>query len=79
MQTLKFKGTIDSDHRLTLQLPADTPVGEADVIILVPDVGAETPRERLRNLFNEIDRSAHARLSKEDIDRHVAEERANWD
>lgn len=79
MQTLKFKGTIDSNHRLTLQLPADTPIGEADVIVLVPDGAAEAKREHLQNLFAEIDRSPHARLSKDEIDRYVAEERASWD
>lgn len=79
MRTLKFKGTIDSNHRLTLQLPADTPIGEADVIVLVPETGTATTREHLQKLFDEIDHSPHARLSKDEIDRYIAEERASWD
>jgi hypothetical protein len=79
MQALKLKGRIDSNHRITLQLPEDTPVGDAEVIVLVPESATEAAREHLRKVFDEIDRSRHPRMSKEEIDNYIAEERASWD
>ena len=37
MHALKLNATIDSTRRLLLELPAETPEGEAEVIVLVAD------------------------------------------
>ena len=45
MHTLKLKAHIDSSHRLEIQLPADVPEGDAEIIILIP---SPVPNEALR-------------------------------
>lgn len=37
MRALKLTMTIDSSRRIVLQLPADTPEGEVEIIILVEE------------------------------------------
>jgi len=79
MQTLKIKAHINSSHRIEIQLPADTPEGDADVIVMIPS--PSSPKERgLRAFFDDLDRHPPQRhYSKEEIDAYLAEERASWD
>lgn len=54
-------------------------MGEVEVIVLASaptTVGAE---QSLGELFAELDRMPHKRLTKEEVDRYLAEERASWD
>lgn len=37
MRALKLNATIDSSRRIVLQLPADTPEGEVEIIVLVDE------------------------------------------
>ena len=50
MHAIKLKTMIDRTHRLQIDLPADTPQGEAEVIVLVskPDAGLHAQRGRHR-------------------------------
>jgi hypothetical protein len=65
---------------------ADTPEGKAEVIVRVGEddaiestsASAEV-EESLEQLFAAIDRMPRKRLTKEEIDRYLAEERASWD
>lgn len=82
MQALKLKAIIGPDHRLELTVPDDLPQGEVEVILLAPNsapTGEHAAGESLRAFFQELDRSPRQRLSKEEIDRYLEEERANWD
>ena len=79
MHTLKLKAHIDSRHRIEIQLPSDTPEGDAEVIVMIPS--APSPAEPgLRAFFDDLDRHpAQRRYSREEVDAYLAEERASWE
>lgn len=79
MLAIKVKAVIDGSHRLQIDLPADTPIGEAEVIVLVPQTATPESTRSLLALFQEIDGSARARLSAEDVERWIETERGAWD
>lgn len=43
MQAYKFKASVKSDHCLSIQLPDDAPVGEAEVIVIIGDSSGYIP------------------------------------
>jgi hypothetical protein len=79
MQAIRLKAMIDDSHRLQLDLPADTPTGEAEVIVLLPQPAAAPPATTLRQFFDTIDRSGRPRLSAEEVDLWIETERKAWD
>lgn len=88
MHAIKLKAVIDASHRLQLDLPADTPIGEAEVIVLVgaaaPPRAADaanpvSPGQSLREFFEELDRRPRARLSAEEVEQWIEAERNSWD
>lgn len=88
MHALKLTATIDSSRRLKLQLPADTPEGEAEIIVLVDEdeevkVLAKDegkPASSLRAYFEELDRHPLSKTyTREEMDAYLAQERASWD
>jgi hypothetical protein len=79
MHTLKIKAHIDSRHRIEIQLPADTPEGDADVIVMIPSPSS-SKEQGLRTFFDDLDRHPpYQQYSKEEIDAYLAKERASWD
>lgn len=80
--TVKLKAVVDKSQQLHLQLPADTPVGEAEVIVLVtPAVPAASaaPMSSMREYFAALDaRPLPNPRSREEIEAQIAEERASW-
>lgn len=82
MQAVKLKVTI-RDHQIVTDLPKDLPDGEAEVIVLyegaAPSDRPVPASESLSALFREFERSPHPRMTKEEIDHYIAEERAGWD
>ena len=81
MRALKLNAYIGANHRLELDLPEDVPTGSAEVIVLVPDNEANPDQEHrlyLSNFFSRLENSDRPRLSKEEIDRCLEEERASW-
>ena len=82
LHTVKLKAVIDQSRQLHLQLPPDTPNGEAEVIVLVtPDTLAASaaPIASLREFFAKLDADPRPRLSAEEVDRWIEEERNAWD
>ncbi len=83
LHTVKLKAVVDQSRQLHLQLPPDTPVGEAEVIVLItPGTPAPTaaPMTSLREFFAELDaRPQRHRLSAAEIETQIAHERASWD
>ena len=76
MRAIKLKVVIDETHRLQLDLPADTPTGEAEVIVLLtPTTSAEAPSTSLAATLAEIGRRPRPRLSAEEVERWIEEER----
>ena len=82
LHTVKLKAVIDQSQQLHLQLPPDTPNGEAEVIVMVtPDTlaGSAAPKASLAEFFAKLDADPRPRLSAEEVDRWIEEERNAWD
>ncbi len=88
MHTIKLKAVIDERQQLHLQLPADTPMGEAEVTVVVAadstaaNAAAVNPQPMasLREFFAALDaRPLSQPRSLDDIEAQIAEERASWD
>ena len=83
MYTIKVKAVIDQNQQLHVQLPPDTPAGEAEVIVMVtpaPAAANAAPMASLREFFAELDATPLKNpRSLEEIDAQIAAERASWD
>ena len=81
MQSVKFKVSVQN-HRIAEELPPEVPDGEAEVVIHYeerPAASVEQARRRhLEALFQDIERSDEGKLTREQIDQLVAEERTGW-
>ena len=76
MKAIQARVRIGRDHRIVLDVPADTPEGMAEVIVLVRE--PLEPRQGLPALLAEFRTRAGGR-PKEEIDTDLAAERASWD
>lgn len=80
MQAIKLNARVDCHRRLSLQLPAEVPEGEVEVIILAPSAGALNDRRRhLETLLGKLETHPRPRLSKSEIDAYLAQERVSWE
>lgn len=81
MQAYKTHQNIPQDRHVTLTLPPDFPVGEAEIIVLARTEPGERARqgESLKEFFRKLDESDLPHRSKEEIDRYLEEERASWE
>ena len=82
MHTIKLKAVIDSNRQLHLQLPPDTPAGNAEVIVTVtpaPAAANAAPAGSLREFFAGLDADGRPRLSAQEVDRWIEDERNAWD
>lgn len=79
MKAVRLNAIVGEDHRLQILVPEEIPVGEVEVIVLASTPSSAPAEQTLDDLFAELDRMPHKRLTKEDVDRYLAEERASWD
>lgn len=82
LHTVKILTTIDNSHQLHLQLPADTPTGQAEVIVIVtptPPAARPMPQGALLEFFAQLDADPRPRLSAEEVDRWIEDERNAWE
>lgn len=79
MQAVRLNAVLGTDRCLQIQVPAEIPVGEVEVIVLAREASGDASGKSLRDLFAELDRMPHKHLTKEEVDRYIAEERASWD
>lgn len=80
MHTYRSQQTVDEDRRVTLTLPADFPLGEAEIIVLAQEQELEQSRlrEAMQALLRRLEALSESGRSKEEIDRYIDEERASW-
>ena len=84
MQAYQFEQYVSQSHRISVELPADAPVGSARIIVLFPDQVApvETPKPRFTNMaeFHKwlITQPPTGRTVRE-IDQQILEERNSWE
>lgn len=79
MQAVRLNAVLGPDRCLRIEVPAGIPTGEVEVIVLAKDAPGDSAEQSLKELFAELDRMPHKRVTKEEIDRYLAEERASWD
>lgn len=82
MKAYELTARVGSGHRLEVELPPDAPEGEVKVIVLFPEPCPDEEAEQRRYLedfFRKLDATDRPRLTKEEIDRYLEEERAGWE
>lgn len=75
MKALKYQVRIGRDHRVVVDVPAETPEGMAEVIVLVQEEPDRRPD--LAAVLAEF-RTRVGGRTKEDIDSRLAAERESW-
>lgn len=79
MYVHKYEIEIPEDHHLNLEIPADCPVGSAEIIILSNvSANVSTPDKNLEDFLNWLETQPPSGRSKEEIDADIAAERAAW-
>ncbi len=86
MQAYQFEQYVSPAHRISVELPADAPVGAAKIIVLFPDTGPhQPPSQPKHSAFANIaeylawyDAQPASGRSPEEIDRQIREEREGW-
>ncbi len=75
---LRIEAVIPEDRRLVVNLPPDTPVGAAEIIILSTADQIQSNGPAILRSLDEHSQPYEVR-SAEEIDRQIEEERAAWD
>lgn len=81
MPDFALKTKVPANHRITISVPADVPVGEEVEVVVRRKSVSETPEQRvkaLEGIFEEIDRLEFPRRTDAEIEADLAEERASW-
>lgn len=79
MQAVRLNTVLGPDRCLRIEVPAEIPTGQVEVIVLANEATAVQAGQSLDELFSALDRMPHKHLTKEEVDRYLAEERASWD
>ena len=75
MRQIKLIGTIDSEHKLSAEMPSDVPAGSAEIIVLVRDRPVIGRSKTLSEFMTHLRKADIPRRSKEEIDRFIEQER----
>jgi hypothetical protein len=80
MYAYKLETQISSDHRISIELPADFPEGGAEVIVLTKDAptSARVPDESMAKLVAWLRSLPPSHRSPEDFEAQIQEERNAW-
>lgn len=71
---------MDGRRQLHLQLPPDTPAGQAEVTVRVVSPAPASPAAAaLRALLDELDTELRPRLPQQQVDPWINGQRAAWD
>lgn len=83
MQAYQIEHTVPQTHRVTFDLPPNSPVGTAKIIVLFPD--AQQPPEIAKPRFANIaeftawlQTQPPSGRTSEEIDQQIKEERDSW-
>ncbi|TSE30399.1 hypothetical protein [Tepidimonas charontis] len=79
MRAHRIKAHVKPNQPLVVELPPDLPETEAEVIILLPDTPATKPTFATLEEYDAwLKRQPPSPYTAEEIERHIAEERAAW-
>jgi len=79
MKAVKLEGHVTKNHKLNLTVPEDVNTGPVEVILLVPEKEENGKTQNIKSFLKQLSKSKTARLSKEEIDQSLANERNGWD
>lgn len=86
MQTLRLHHKVTSDHRISLTLPPEFPVGDVEIIVRsanrpTPADGALAQQQSsdLNSFFEFLQTVPPTGRSREEIDRQIQAERDSWE
>lgn len=79
MRAHRTMAHVTPNEPLVVSLPADTPEGEVEVIVLIPESHRAGRFASLREFDDWLRQQPPSGRSKQDIDRQIEEERAAWD
>lgn len=79
MYAHKTETRITENHRVTIELPANFPEGEAEIIVLAKSPQPAPARsETLIDFLDWLKTQPPSGRSRQEIDAQIAEERAAW-
>lgn len=78
MATYTLRGRVTEDHRLEVELPPETPPGEAEVTVTVRGQTGPNSR-RLLALIAQWESEPPIGRSAEEIEAYIQEARNSWD
>lgn len=83
MQAYQFHKTVSPSHQITLVLPPDAPMGEAQITVLFPDrppiVAPGKPRfANIAEFTAWLETQPPTGRTAEDVDLQIREERDGW-
>jgi hypothetical protein len=80
MRAHRIKAHVAPNQPLLVPLPPDTPEADVEVIVLFPEETAEGQGFASLREFNDwLKEQPGSGRSQEEIERHIAEERASWE
>lgn len=80
MQAIKLRAYVDRDRKLSLQLPAEVPESDVEVIVLAPArADVREGRRHLEKQLCKLTANLRARRFKAEIDADGVEKRASSD
>ena len=78
MATYTLRGRVTDGHRLEVELPPDTPAGEAEVTVTVRDSRAPNATKWLA-MLKQWENEPPIGRSAEEIEAYIQEARDSWD
>lgn len=79
MPSVQFNTVLGEDHQLQLIVPDEIPAGVVNVVVTAKLAPQNDAKQTLSELFAELDRMPCQSLTREEVDRAIAQERASWD
>ena len=79
MQAIKLQAPISPDHKIVVQLPADVTAESAEVIVLIETPPTSSVGRSLEAYLTERDGADRPRLSGQEVDRWIDNERNAWE
>jgi hypothetical protein len=84
MHAYQFQQEVSDSHRVTIELPANSPVGTAQIIVLFPDPAepAAPPASRFANMAEFarwLQTQPPTGRTEEEVEQHLREERDSWE
>lgn len=79
MKAIRVAAEVHEDRRIVFNLPKDTPTGQAEVIVLLPDESKHEQRQTLQEFLTSLETLRIPGRTRDEIDKYILDERSGWD